>query len=242
MGYKIRILYAEDDPLGAALTKKILEKHDFLVEIAPDGAKAWEAYKRQRPDILLLDLDMPKKDGLEITRLVREQDSKTHIIVYTSHGKPEKEVAVLDAGADEFISKDREAEVLVAHLKRVCQKMVANTNFPHLYQLSADTTYNSISRLLTIRDESTQLKSVDGRFLQLLCAKNHEIAGREYLIQGVWGKADTSKESELKKYASRVRSYLKADSSLQIECRGGGYILFSTEEQSREMISIDRKA
>lgn len=230
MDHKFRILYAEDDDFGAKLTKIALEKHDFLVEIAPDGEKAWEAYKKQKPDILLLDLEMPKKDGLQLTRLVREHDPETHIIVYTSHGEPEKEIAVLDAGADEFISKDRDAKVLAAHLKRVGEKMVKKLNIPHLYQLSTRTTYNSVSRILTIHGENKRLKSVDARFLQLLCAKSQEIADRDYLIQGVWGKAIANKESELKKYACRVRSYLKADTTIQIECRNGGYILFTTEE------------
>lgn len=98
---KISILYAEDDEFGAKLTKTILEKENFEVEIVSDGSEAWKAYKERKPDILLLDLDMPGKDGLEITRLVREHDQQTPILVYTTHGEPAKEVAVLDAGADE---------------------------------------------------------------------------------------------------------------------------------------------
>ena len=64
---KISILYAEDDEFGAKLTKTILEKENFEVEIVSDGSEAWKAYKERKPDILLLDLDMPGKDGLEIT-------------------------------------------------------------------------------------------------------------------------------------------------------------------------------
>ena len=74
---KISILYAEDDEFGAKLTKTILEKENFEVEIVSDGSEAWKAYKERKPDILLLDLDMPGKDGLEITRLVREHDQQT---------------------------------------------------------------------------------------------------------------------------------------------------------------------
>ena len=95
MDTTIRILYAEDDADGAKLTKMILEKENFDVEIALNGAKAWDAYKKQKPDILLVDLDMPKIDGLELTRMIRENDRQTHIIVYTSHGEPSKEIAVL---------------------------------------------------------------------------------------------------------------------------------------------------
>lgn len=227
MRQKISILYAEDDEFGAKLTKTILEKENFEVEIVSDGSEAWKAYKERKPDILLLDLDMPGKDGLEITRLVREHDQQTPILVYTTHGEPAKEVAVLDAGADEFINKERPPEVLIAYMKRVREKIKKYMNIPHLYRLSDHTTYNSITRELIIDGITTQLKTIDGRFLQLLCAKNHEVSGKSYLIHGIWGKADINKESELKKYASRVRINLKTDPTLKIEFRDDGYILMS---------------
>ena len=224
---KISILYAEDDEFGAKLTKTILEKENFEVEIVSDGSEAWKAYKERKPDILLLDLDMPGKDGLEITRLVREHDQQTPNLVYTTHGEPAKEVAVLDAGADEFINKERPPEVLIAYMKRVREKIKKYMNIPHLYRLSDHTTYNSITRELIIDGITTQLKTIDGRFLQLLCAKNHEVSGKSYLIHGIWGKADINKESELKKYASRIRTNLKTDPTLKIEFRDEGYILMS---------------
>lgn len=224
---KISILYAEDDEFGAKLTKTILEKENFEVEIVSDGSEAWKAYKERKPDILLLDLDMPGKDGLEITRLVREHDQQTPILVYTTHGEPAKEVALLDAGADEFINKERPPEVLIAYMKRVREKIKKYMNIPHLYRLSDHTTYNSITRELIIDGITTQLKTIDGRFLQLLCAKNHEVSSKSYLIHGIWGKADINKESELKKYASRVRINLKTDPTLKIEFRDEGYILMS---------------
>ena len=202
----------------------ILEKENFDVEIALNGAKAWDAYKKQKPDILLVDLDMPKIDGLELTRMIRENDRQTHIIVYTSHGEPSKEIAVLDAGADEFIPKGS-PEVLIAHMKRLRDRIKGCMNIPHLYQLSKHTTYNSITREVTIDGITKRLPKNEGRFLQLLCAKNHEIADKSYLIIGTWGKADKNKEPEVKKYISRLRGYLKADPSLQIDHEGDGYIL-----------------
>ena len=198
MDTTIRILYAEDDADGAKLTKMILEKENFEVEIAPNGAKAWDAYKKQKPDILLVDLDMPKIDGLELTRMIRENDRQTHIIVYTSHGEPSKEIAVLDAGADEFIPKGS-PEVLIAHMKRLRDTIKLCMNIPHQYQLSKHTTYNNITREVTIDGITKRLPKNEGRFLQLLCAKNHEIADKSYLIIGTWGKADKNKEPEVKK-------------------------------------------
>ena len=228
--WRIRILYAEDDDFGAEMTKSILERENFEVKAVSDGAEAWKVYQVWKPDVLLLDLDMPGKDGLELTRMIREHDQQTHIIVYTSHGEPAKEVAVLDAGADEFISKERPPEVLIAYMKRMREKIKRSMNIPYLYQLSAHTTYNSITREVIIDGRVSRLKKIDGRFLQLLCAKNHEVAGKSYLLQGIWNKADINKESELKKYASRARANLKADPTFQIECRDGGYILMSVSE------------
>ena len=91
MDTTIRILYAEDDADGAKLTKMILEKENFEVEIVLNGAKAWDAYKKQKPDILLVDLDMPKIDGLELTRMIRENDRQTHLIVYLSWGTRQRD-------------------------------------------------------------------------------------------------------------------------------------------------------
>lgn len=224
---KIKILYAEDDTYGAELTKEMLEKEDFDLEIATNGLAAWKKYQEWKPDILLLDLDMPKKDGLELTLTIRQHDQQTHIIVYTSYREPAKEVALLDAGADEFISKDKPPQVLTAYMNRVRERIKKRMNIPYVYRLSAYSTYNHLTRELTVNGNTTQLKKIDGRFLQLLCAKNHEIAGKAYLIQGVWNKADMKKEPELKKYISHIRTLLKADSTLKIEYQDDGYILMS---------------
>ena len=168
MTNKMRILYAEDNKVDAELTKMILEEHEFIVDIAVNGEEAWDAYNRQKPDILLLDLYMPLKDGIEVIRLIRKKDPLTCIIIYTSHGEPEREIAALDAGADRFISKDRPPNVLIAHLKALRQKMVTRLNAPHIYELSSITTFNVVARTITIQGEVILLSSSEARLLQLL--------------------------------------------------------------------------
>ncbi len=227
---KIRILYAEDDDRGAKLTKIILEKAGFELEIAPDGVEAWKAYKAQKPDLLLIDLDMPKKDGLELIQMIRKVDQLTNIIVYTSYTDLNKEIAALDAGADIFINKELSPEKFISHMTRAGKRAKGYMNIPHLYQLSKHTAFNGITREITIDGITTQMKKIDGRFLHLLCAKNHEVMSKSELIYGIWNLSDKSKDTELKKYASRVRTYLKPDPTLQIECRDGGYILMTTTD------------
>lgn len=224
MDTTIRILYAEDDADGAKLTKMILEKENFEVEIVLNGAKAWDAYKKQKPDILLVDLDMPKIDGLELTRMIRENDRQTHIIVYTSHGEYRWGMFM-----HPFILSRRRFMCAIntsgEPLGMNSSAPASSTAISLAGSLSKHTTYNSITREVTINGIATRLPKIEGRFLQLLCAKNHEIADKSYLIIGTWGKADGSKESEVKKYISRLRGYLKADPSLRIDHEGDGYIL-----------------
>jgi len=232
MGNKMRILYAEDYELDAELTKILLEEHEFTVDIAANGQEAWDAYNRQKPDILLLDLDMPQKDGIEVTRLVRQKDPHTHIIIYTTHGEPEREIAALDAGANEFIPKDRTPDVLIAHLKILRQKMIAPLNIPHVYELSPITTFNTVARTLTIQGEIISLGSGEARLLQLLCAKSNQISHMDYLIKGTWGGGIFGKRNRVKEYVSRIRKALKKDPSIRIEyienSHEEGYILITT--------------
>ena len=223
MGNKMRILYAEDYELDAELTKILLEEHEFTVDIAADGEEAWNAYNRQKPDILLLDLNIPQKDGIEVTRLIRQKDPHTHIIIYTSHGEPEREIAALDAGADEFIPKDRTPDVLIAHLKILRKKMIARLNVPHVYELSPITTFNAVARTLTIQGETILLGSGEARLLQLLCAKSNQVANMDYLVKGVWENCSIGQRERLKEYVCRIRKPLKKDPSIRIEYIGNDY-------------------
>lgn len=217
MGNKMRILYAEDYELEAELTKIILEENEFIVDIAVTGEEAWNAYNRQKPDILLLDLNMPLKDGIEVTRLIRKKDPLTRIIIYTSHGEPEKEIAALDAGADEFIPKNRTSDVLIAHLKALRQKMLTCLNAPQVYELSPITTFNAAARTVTIQGETTLLSSSEARLLQLLCVKSNQIANMDYLVKGIWENSTIGKKKRVKEYVCRTRKPLKKDPSIRIE-------------------------
>lgn len=231
MGNKMRILYAEDNELDAEVTKILLEEHEFIVDIATDGEEAWDAYNRQKPDILLLDLDMPRKDGIEVTRLIRQRDPLTHIIIYTSHGEPEKEIAALDAGAYEFIPKDRTPNVLIAHLKILRQKMITHLNVSHVYELSTITTFNAVARTITIQGRTILLGSGEARLLQLLCAKSNQVACMDYLMKGTWAGGSIGKRKRLKEYVCRIRKPLKEDPAIRIEYiendREEGYILIT---------------
>ena len=152
-----------------------------------------------------------------------EERPATRIIIYTSHGEPEKEIAALDAGADEFIPKNRTPDVLIAHLKALRHKMITCLNVPHVYELSPITTFNVVTRTVTIQGEATLLSSSEARLLQLLCVKSNQIANMDYIMKGIWKDATIGKRKRIKEYVCRIRQPLKKDPSIKIEYIGNDY-------------------
>ena len=117
---RIKVLYAENDKEGADLTRAILELHDYFVEIAPDGKKAWEAYRNEKPDILLLDLDMPEMTGFEVARQLG-QNGNCFVIFVTSH--QELVYDSFNFRPLNFICKDPDADVVKDMLHMVAGQL-----------------------------------------------------------------------------------------------------------------------
>lgn len=235
MEKKIDVLYAEDDQYTAEMIKMFLEEQEFNVRIAGDGAQAWNVFRYCPPDLLLLDLEMPGKDGLELVRLVRETNKRIPIIFYSAHMDVAKELEAIKLGADDCIHKNGDKNLLLLKLRNIYHRITRDEKAPHIYFLSEATKYNAIAGLLTINGKKIFLKSMDARLLQLLCVKMHEIAGDEYLIRGLWGNVQgQNKENALRKTIKHLRDLLEADTSLLIKNDyGEGYVLTSCKFPER---------
>lgn len=230
MEKKIDVLYAEDDPLTAEMIKEMLEEHEFNVRIACDGIQAWDIFRYNPPDLLLLDLEMPGKDGMELVQLVRERNDRIPVIFYSSHMDVGKELEIIKLGADDCIHKRGTTDLLLEKLRSIYYRISRDEKNPHVYFLSESTKYNAVAGLLLINGKKVTLKPMDARLLQLLCVKMHEVAGNEYLMQGLWGKfRGENKENALRKSVKHLRDILEADASLMVgNSYGEGYVLTST--------------
>ena len=114
----LRVLVADDDPLVRLLVVAVLAELGLETEVACDGAEAWSIFEEWRPDLVVLDVDMPEVDGLEVCRRIREHDEQREVFVLFLAGRdrPEDLEALLDAGADEFVAKPTTPEDLRARL------------------------------------------------------------------------------------------------------------------------------
>lgn len=114
----LRVLVADDDPIVRLLVVAVLTELGLETEVAVDGADAWRLFEEWRPELVVLDADMPVIDGMEVCRRIREIDEKREVFVLFLAGRdrPEELEALLDAGADEFIGKPMTPEDLRARL------------------------------------------------------------------------------------------------------------------------------
>ena len=222
---KISILFAEDDALCAEATKALLAMKGWKVEWVNDGKKAWILYQRQKPDLLLLDLDMPKKDGLTLIREVRAEDDATPIVLYSGTVSNETEIEALDAGASDVVRKDGDPKVLLARLHAAYKRCQTEGGKPHVYPLSRETTYNSTRQVLKHNETELKLSRQENTLLKLLCAKRGEAVAPEYLINGIWGKQLIGKKHALQKLVSSVRRKMEGDVEVDICWTENGYLL-----------------
>ncbi len=230
MEKKIDVLYAEDDDKMAKMVKNLLEDPEFHVRIACDGKRVWDVFQHSPPDLLLLDLEMPKKDGLKIVKLVRKVNKRVPIVFYSSYMNVEKELEAIKLGADDCIRKGCPIELLLEKLRSIYRRVVRDEGSPQIYFLSETTKFNAVTGLLVMNGKNLVLKSMDSRLLHLLCVKMHEIASNDYLIRGLWGMGYTEKGNALRKGITRLRSILEADASLMIgNSFGEGYFLTSRD-------------
>ena len=225
MTEKMTILLAEDDRMSAEATRELLESQGWSTEWASDGRKAWTLYQRRKPDLVLLDLDMPKMDGLTLIQQMRETDKRTPIVLYSGKAGTAEEVKALEAGASDVVGKGAEPEVLIARLKAAYRRCCAEGEEPHVYRLSARTTYNSASRRLRTGEEETVLKGKEGTLLHTLCARRGEAVPQEALLKGLWGESVLSKKHALQNIICGLRKKLETDEGIALIFRDGSYII-----------------
>ena len=170
---------------------------------------------------------MPRKDGLEIVKLVRRVNKRVPIVFYSSYMNVEKELEAIKLGADDCIRKGCPRELLLEKLRSIYRRVIRDEGSPQIYFLSETTKFNAVVGLLVINGKNLLLKSMDSRLLHLLCVKMHEIASNDYLIRGLWGNYSyAEKGNALRKGISRLRDILEVDTALVVgNSFGEGYFL-----------------
>ena len=191
------ILYAEDDSMTVMEVQEKLENNGYEVIVAYDGNEALEKFIACKPDLIVLDVDMPGKDGLEVLQFIRLQDSQTPVIIYSCLIDEEKQIKGLEWGANVYLLKNYSPTLLLAQI----QRCIARSG-EEVIRLSKQVEYDFSACNLRVSDVVYHLTMLENKIFSILC-KNRNSQAPNCSLQ-------------LNKMVSRLRKLLKGDHSVYI--------------------------
>ncbi len=220
-------LLVEDDDRLASLTAEYLSAHDVIVTRAADGVTGLQEALRRRYDVVLLDLMLPGKDGLEVCRELRGQ-SDVPIVVLTARGDEADRVVGLDLGADDYVSKPFSPRELLARIHAVVRRARGQSGPAlrsiHVGALSLDPG----ARRVTVDGQEIVLTGYEFSLLYALASRAGRVLSREQLIELAGGSAEEAFDRSVDVHVSRLRQKLGDDPKnprMLKTVRGAGYML-----------------
>jgi DNA-binding response OmpR family regulator len=223
------ILYVEDDETLKFITTDNLEREQFQVVSAIDGIEAWEIFKKQQPDICVLDVNLPRMDGFTLARQIREANQDVPIIFVTAKSLKEDKLEGLLLGGDDYLVKPFSIEELILKIRIFLRRSKSGQDNSQQNKISLGIyTYFPSKLLLTNSKIEIKLTFREGELLAYFIKNQEILLGREQILESVWGGNDYFAGRSLDVYISRLRKYLSDDPNIKIENRHGiGFQLVS---------------
>jgi DNA-binding response OmpR family regulator len=221
----MKVLLVDDDLDLLTVTGFALQQAGFLVVTAPDGPAALEVFRREQPDLAVLDINMPRMNGFELAQKLREK-SRIPVLMLTARSEEEDVVKALSLGADDYLTKPFSPKILLARVKALLRRAgreVADAVASGT--LSLDT--NELT-LHGLPRGPVRLTPLESRFLQLLLAHSNRTVNAERLLVHVWGNRAGGNRQLLKQLVHRLRQKVEADPAAPTLIRtmpNAGYML-----------------
>ncbi|QSE99018.1 response regulator transcription factor [Fulvivirga lutea] len=183
-----KVLVVDDEEAILELLKYNLEKEGYEVKTAPDGVKGVEVAKKFLPDIILLDIMMPKQDGVETCRQLREIPELTtaFIIFLTARSEEYSEVAAFDVGADDYITKPIKPRALMSRISAYFRRDVQKQSVTNQISIG-DLVIDRTSYTIALNGKEISLPKKEFELLYFLAQNPNKVFGRDELLQNIWG-------------------------------------------------------
>jgi len=228
---KTTIVTADDDPQLLRLIARNLEFEGYEVLTASDGQQALEQIERSSPNLILLDVMMPRMDGFTVCQKVREF-STVPIIIVTARGQDQDKVKGLDFGADDYLTKPFSVDELLARVRAVLRRsqFSSNENSHALQKIATigDLTIDYTQHLVTMQGKEVMLSPTEYRILSYLAQNTGRIVTQDLLLEHVWGGEYVGESHMLQVNINRLRHKIEDDPSRPryIKTKVGiGYVL-----------------
>lgn len=187
---QVKILVVDDEPDIVEFLSYNLRKEGFEVVTAQDGEEALEVARREKPAIILLDIMMPRLDGVEVCRLLRQEPEfrDTLVAFLTARNEDYSQIAALDVGGDDYITKPIRPRVLISRIKALLRRKERTADESSDHLIEAGDLKIDRERVLVLRgDEEISLAKKEFELLSLLASKPGKVFSRDEIYRKVWG-------------------------------------------------------
>ncbi|MCV7003725.1 response regulator transcription factor [Mycolicibacterium alvei] len=226
----MRILVVDDDRAVRESLRRSLSFNGYSVELAQDGVEALEAISNDRPDAVVLDVMMPRMDGLEVCRQLRSTGDDLPILVLTARDTTSEKVAGLDAGADDYLPKPFALEELLARMRALLRRTVSDDGSDSQKMSFSDLTLDPVTREVTRGQRQISLTRTEFSLLEMLIANPRRVLTRSRILEEVWGFDFPTSGNALEVYIGYLRRKTEAEGEIRLihTVRGVGYVLRET--------------
>jgi two-component system OmpR family response regulator len=216
----MRLLLVEDDHMIGETVVDVLRAEHFAVDWIKDGVSAQAVLRTQAYDLLLLDLALPGKDGLDVLRALRAAKSRIPVLVATARDSVEQRIAGLDAGADDYVLKPYDLGELLARVRALLRRAAGRAEpvYEHM-----GVTINPATREVTVNERPVLLSSREWAVLEPLIARPGAVLSRAQLEEKIFGFDDSIASNAVEVYVHGLRKKLGAN--LIQNVRGLGYLV-----------------
>jgi DNA-binding response OmpR family regulator len=222
----MRILVVEDDQKAARFLKQGLEEEGHVTDVAADGEEGSQLAHLAPYDLIVLDIQLPRKDGLQLSRELRRDRIETPILMLTGRDTTEDVVRGLDAGADDYLSKPFAFDELLARVRALTRRQVTGPAGVLRYD---DLELDRLRRVGTRAGRLLDLSPREFRLLEYLLLHSEEVVTRTMLLQKVWDMSFDPETNVVDAHISNLRRKLEDGSGTRLiqTIRGVGYTLRS---------------
>lgn len=221
----IKILYAEDELFLGKIVKETLESRGFEVVMETDGAAVLDAFKKEQPDICVLDIMMPNRNGFEVAEDIRAINDDVPIIFLTAKTQTEDLVRGFKTGGNDYVRKPFSMEELIVRMENALRVKKDSTSPIITDTITIGKYIFYLNRqVLVYQAEERRLSYRESELIKYLWQNRNNIIDRRDILQVIWGNDSFFNSRNLDVYITKLRGYLKADESVEIlTIKGVGY-------------------
>lgn len=221
-----RLLYVEDEPFLGKIVKESLESRQIEVQMVTDGARVMEVYHHFKPDICVLDVMLPNRDGFSLGKEIRADNPQLPIIFLTAKTQTDDLLQGFASGGNDYIRKPFSMEELIVRIENLLQLSQQRQEQKPLTEPIALNNYTFYPQRyeLAIGEQARKLSHRESQLLHILIAHQGKTVERAHILKEVWGDDSFFNSRNLDVYVARLRRYLQEDPLVKIiTLKGVGY-------------------